>query len=87
MGSERRRVDRPRSRRGKPRSHDHRSGRFWRCGTDDILIEDNRRLHHACLDLAVQHQYREFSGGHTWDYWDLHIRYALAFHLEGWGLI
>ena len=61
--------------------------RLWLdCGTDDILIEDNRRLHHAFLDLAVPHQYREFSGGHTWDYWDLHIRDALAFHLEGWGL-
>jgi S-formylglutathione hydrolase FrmB len=28
----------------------------------------------------VPHVYREFPGDHNWDYWDLHIRDALAFH-------
>ena len=50
------------------------------CGTEDFLLQDNRRLH-ADLDAAgVAHEYLEYPGAHTWDYWDLHIRDALAFH-------
>jgi S-formylglutathione hydrolase FrmB len=28
----------------------------------------------------VTHTCRELSGGHDWDYWNLHIREALDFH-------
>ena len=53
------------------------------CGTEDFLIEDNRTFHRELSRLGVAHEYREFAGAHTWDYWDEHVRDALAFHLDG----
>jgi putative tributyrin esterase len=50
------------------------------CGTEDSLLEPNRRFHQELLAQKVPHVYREFPGGHDWDYWDLHIRDALTFH-------
>jgi putative tributyrin esterase len=51
------------------------------CGTEDLLVEDNRLLHRELERTGIAHEYREFPGGHTWDYWDDHVRDALAFHL------
>jgi putative tributyrin esterase len=49
------------------------------CGTTDPLIEPNRALH-AGLDAAgIEHQYREFDGGHEWTYWAAHLHDELAF--------
>ena len=50
------------------------------CGTEDSLLEHNRRFHEDLQALKVPHTYREFPGGHDWDYWDLHVREALDFH-------
>lgn len=50
------------------------------CGIEDSLLEANRDLHQQLVDHRVPHTYREFPGGHDWDYWDLHIREAIAFH-------
>ena len=50
------------------------------CGKDDYLIEDSRNFHAALLADRIPHDYREFAGAHTWDYWDEHVREALAFH-------
>jgi len=67
-----------------------RSGRLPRlrldCGTEDFLLSDNRRLHADLIAAGVDHQYEEFPGAHTWDYWDLHIREALSFHAESLGI-
>jgi putative tributyrin esterase len=30
----------------------------------------------------VPHDYREFPGAHDWDYWEIHIRDAIAFHAK-----
>src|SRR5438105_3307717 len=50
------------------------------CGMEDGLLDVNRRFH-AHLDvLGIPHEYEEFPGGHTWDYWDRHAQEALAFH-------
>ncbi|MGA7909527.1 MAG: alpha/beta hydrolase-fold protein [Candidatus Sulfotelmatobacter sp.] len=49
------------------------------CGTDDPLIEANRELHRALLDMDVRHEYQEFPGGHDWLYWTEHVRQTLAF--------
>ncbi|MCX6938565.1 MAG: alpha/beta hydrolase family protein [Verrucomicrobia bacterium] len=56
------------------------------CGTEDFLLEDNRAFHARLLAEEVPHHYREFPGAHDWDYWDLHVREALAFHAENLGL-
>ena len=56
------------------------------CGTDDYLLEDNRSFDAALTKHGIPHLYREFPGAHTWDYWDEHVRDALAFHAEALGL-
>ena len=56
------------------------------CGVDDDLIEDNRALHAKLDALRVQHEYEEFAGAHTWDYWDEHVQDALAFHAKHMGI-
>jgi putative tributyrin esterase len=50
------------------------------CGTEDSLLPCNRDLHRDLAAAQVPHQYREFPGGHDWDYWDCHVRDALEFH-------
>lgn len=56
------------------------------CGTEDFLIEDNRAYRRHLGTLGIPHEYVENSGAHTWDYWDTHIRPALAFHRRNLGL-
>jgi putative tributyrin esterase len=50
------------------------------CGAEDALLEGNRRFHQHLDALAIAHEYEEFSGGHSWDYWDQRIQEALRFH-------
>lgn len=49
------------------------------CGTSDALIEGNRELHRALVELDIPHQYFEFEGGHDWNYWQTHIADTLLF--------
>lgn len=49
------------------------------CGTDDFLLDANRAFHARLEALGYAHDYQEFPGGHSWDYWDLHVQEALAF--------
>jgi S-formylglutathione hydrolase FrmB len=56
------------------------------CGTEDFLIEDNRALHRELTQIGVPHEYAEFPGAHNWDYWDQHVRDAIAFHARALGL-
>ncbi len=50
------------------------------CGTDDFLLSANRAFSAFLTRQKVAHEYAEYPGGHNWDYWDLHVREALAFH-------
>jgi len=52
------------------------------CGKDDFLLKDNRAFVKKLRAENIPHTYREYPGGHDWDYWDIHIREALAFHME-----
>ncbi|NOY81962.1 MAG: esterase family protein [Kiritimatiellaeota bacterium] len=56
------------------------------CGTEDFLLDSNRDYHRRLTELGVPHEYEEFPGGHSWDYWDTHIRDALAFHARALGI-
>lgn len=56
------------------------------CGTEDRLLEHNRRFHEHLQALNIEHSYAEFDGGHEWDYWDLHVQDALAQHARVLGL-
>jgi enterochelin esterase-like enzyme len=52
------------------------------CGREDSLLEANRVLHAALLEQGVPHSYEEHDGGHTWDYWQRHVRSTLRFVSE-----
>jgi len=49
------------------------------CGTDDPLIEPDRELHQQLLAAGVPHQYDEYPGAHTWEYWREHLTETLRF--------
>lgn len=49
------------------------------CGTEDLLIEQNRSLHELLLKNNIPHSYEEFSGKHDWDYWQRNIMQSLLF--------
>src|SRR5579864_202998 len=52
------------------------------CGTEDFLIDQNRKFHERLDSLHIAHEYQEFPGTHDWEYWDLHVREAVAFHVK-----
>ena len=56
------------------------------CGTEDYLLASNRNFHAHLETIGYAHEYEEFPGAHNWDYWDLHIREAIAFHARNLGL-
>jgi S-formylglutathione hydrolase FrmB len=47
------------------------------CGTEDPLIEANRRFHAHLHFIGYHHTYHEMPGYHTWPYWDRALRTAL----------
>ncbi|HTW49348.1 MAG TPA: alpha/beta hydrolase-fold protein [Acidobacteriaceae bacterium] len=49
------------------------------CGREDSLIEGNRALHAMLLELGIPHIFEEHEGGHTWEYWQTHVRSTLEF--------
>lgn len=49
------------------------------CGLQDELLQDNRDLHAALLEKGIEHEYREFPGGHEWQYWREQVRRSFLF--------
>lgn len=49
------------------------------CGVDDFLIEPNRELHRRLVYNKTPHQYSEYPGAHTWEYWENSLPYHLLF--------
>jgi len=56
------------------------------CGTEDALLDQNRRFHKHLAALGIKHTYREYPGIHGWNYWDAHFPEALKFHKKHLGL-
>jgi putative tributyrin esterase len=56
------------------------------CGTEDFLLENNRNFHAHLERIGIPHEYAEYPGGHTWDYWDEHVQEAIRFHARHLGL-
>ncbi len=52
------------------------------CGTGDILMEHNRKLHTQLTKQNIPHRYNEYEGEHSWDYWTTHIGKHLEFFNE-----
>ena len=51
-------------------------------GTEDFLLEQNRGMHKLFTEAGIEHEYQEFPGAHTWEYWDKHVQEAIAFNLR-----
>ncbi|MCP9768610.1 esterase family protein [Lacihabitans sp. LS3-19] len=49
------------------------------CGSEDILIEQNRKLHEDLTNYNIEHTYKENLGAHQWEYWSEHIVETLEF--------
>lgn len=52
------------------------------CGMEDDLLAQNRTFHRHLERIGYPHRYAEYPGGHDWDYWDSHVRDALAHHAQ-----
>lgn len=49
------------------------------CGTEDVLIDVNQKLHNELINNNIQHDYVECKGGHQWEYWQQNIADSLLF--------
>lgn len=56
---------------------------YLACGTEDPLLEANRRFHQHLDYIGYRHTYVETPGHHTLPYWDRAIRAALTTVAEG----
>lgn len=56
---------------------------YMACGTEDFLLENNRKFHRFLLENKVNnHIYVEDAGAHDWDFWTAHLEQALVWLLE-----
>lgn len=47
---------------------------YLACGTEDTLLDINRRLRDTLTALGYPVTYEEGSGGHDWDFWNRYIK-------------
>lgn len=52
---------------------------YFDCGTEDLLIEYNQKLHQQLVEHQISHTYVEHPGAHQWVYWQTHIQESLLF--------
>jgi S-formylglutathione hydrolase FrmB len=48
------------------------------CGTQDFLLEDNRRFRAHAAQIGLPLTYEEGPGEHEWGFWDHYIQRVLA---------
>lgn len=58
---------------------------YMACGTEDFLLNENRRLHDFLASEAVAHTYKEAPGEHNWDFWNHYIAEALVWAVQNNG--
>ena len=52
------------------------------CGTEDIMLNENRHLSRQLTEAQIPHQYEEFPGEHNWAYWEANLERSLLFFDE-----
>ncbi|MGI8555085.1 MAG: alpha/beta hydrolase [Pyrinomonadaceae bacterium] len=50
---------------------------YFDCGRKDVFLKVNRRLNKIFQRRGIAHEFRQFAGGHDWNYWDEHIVHIL----------
>ena len=53
---------------------------FLCCGSEDSLVDKNRRFRDTLTALGGKAAYCEWPGTHNWEFWDEALRQAFAFH-------
>lgn len=51
---------------------------YFDVGRDDPYVDQDRAFDAGLTLLHVPHEYHEYPGTHTWDYWSAHVRQSLA---------
>jgi len=64
------------------RNRDHLPPLRFDCGTQDPLLEHNRKLTRQLQEAHIPHEYEEFPGGHEWPYWEQHLVEMLRFFAQ-----
>lgn len=47
------------------------------CGTEDVLLGNNRGFVEILLKQKIPHEYRQLPGKHNWEYWDAQVQEVL----------
>jgi putative tributyrin esterase len=55
---------------------------YLACGTEDFLIESNRKYRDFLISQGVEHTYVEDKGIHDWNFWDEYIEKALEWLMK-----
>jgi putative tributyrin esterase len=55
---------------------------YMACGSDDFLIEENRRFHSFLSEKGVAHEYVEGPGVHDWKFWDEYAEKGIRWMLS-----
>ncbi len=55
---------------------------FLACGTEDFLLEHNRRFESFLKDHAVEHEYFESPGSHDYDFWNQYVEKAILWMIN-----
>ena len=50
---------------------------FMCCGTEDFLLENNRRMHLFLEEEKIPHRYYESAGNHDMVFWNEYIQKAV----------
>jgi putative tributyrin esterase len=50
---------------------------YMACGTEDFLLNENRRYHNFLVSENIEHAYVEGPGVHDWNFWNEYIEKAL----------
>ena len=52
------------------------------CGSEDFLLENNRKFKANLEKIGYKHEYQEFPDTRKWKYWNALIQEAFQFHLK-----
>jgi len=52
---------------------------FATCGASDHLLKNNHAFRDLMQTLSFDFEYKEWEGGHTWDFWDTSVQHAFDF--------
>jgi len=47
------------------------------CGTEDDLVQSNRKFSGMLISAKIRHEFRELPGTHSWPYWDQQVQEVL----------